>query len=745
MSKKNLPGKSKTGTEEESIKEVIITKSHESSDSKIKGWFMQKGRGERNSALLVFVVAIIGISVYLQSLTFEFTLDDVIYAGGNEAVNGGLSRTGDIFSYGSLNFFTASPMNTGTYRPVTLLSFALEKEIFGEFTPFNGHLFNVILYFLVLVTAGFLLKKLFELKGVPVIVPLLVLLVYALHPVHTEVVASIKSRDTLLCSLFAFMALYLIVRKRNTLQNKKVHGLELSIPVAAGAGLLFFVSLLSKEESLPLILIAVLIPYFFLNKTFRESLFIALPFFIAAIVYLVLRFNILDPDKKEVMSIVNNVLYVAKGNERILTNLFVWLFYLRLLIWPFGLSWDYSYNQIPLVTEANPTTILAILVLIAFIIISIIGIKKKNMTGFGVLFYIIAFSVFSNVLPKFTIGSTVAERFLFIPSMGFAIVLVYGIWLLVKQMKGSEQRKPVMALIFLSPVILSYFIYSYVRTGVWKDNYTLFESGTFSSPESWRTHTYFAKHLFRLGTGIVEGSEDKTRLPDKAESLYRRSAQSYQRGIDIYSKVSKIEGNLVNLAYINLALKDTVRSENLLRQSLNLYPSDPDALYYMGLIDFGRKNFVGSINYFKQSIKLSKAKEAEIVPKMAEGYFKINDTTNAGILFRSILKHNPNNPTALFFIGLMEFPKNRFESCIHYLKRSLEAGSTRKYDIYQTLAKCYVNLGKSKEAIENLERSIEVMPDVQTYAVLTYLYTQQGNARKAAEYRNKLNELASGK
>ncbi|HEX2976333.1 MAG TPA: tetratricopeptide repeat protein, partial [Bacteroidales bacterium] len=695
--------------------------------------------------LLMIFTALIGVVVYLQSVTFEFTLDDVIYAGSNEAVNEGLSRTGDLFSYGSLNFFAPSPMNSGTYRPVTLLSFAIEKELSGEFNPVTGHLINVVLYFLVLVAAGLLIKKLFALKGIPFIVPLLVLCVYALHPVHTEVVASIKSRDTLLCALFAFTALYMIIRRQTTAINADSKKGERSILrrwsvlEATGAGILFLLSLLSKEESLPLVFIALLIPYFFMGKSFRESLLTALPFFVAAAGYLVLRFSILDPDKKEVLSIVNNVLYAANGEQRILTNLSVWLFYLRLLVWPFGLSWDYSYNQIPLVSEANSATILAILVFAVMVYFAVAGFRKKSITGFGLIFYIIAFSVFSNILPKFTIGSTVAERFLFIPSLGFAIVLVYGLWLLVRKMKIRQEIRPLMVMLILSPVILVFFTYSYIRTGVWKDNYKLFESGTYSSPESWRTHTYFAKHLFTIANEIVTGSTDKTKLPERAEALYRQSVRSYQRGIDIYSKVAKMKGNLVNVAYLNLALEDTLQSEKLLRQSLNLYPDDPDALYYLGLIAFGRKNYAESMGYFSQSLKISRNKEVEITPRLAESYFRLNDTINAGILFREMLRKNPDDPTALFFTGLMEFPRNHFESCISYMNRSLNAGSARKYDIYQTLAKCYVNLGRNNEAIPYLEKSLEVMPDGQTYAVLSYLYAQKGDARRAEEYRKRIN------
>jgi len=237
MSKKNYKGKVHSDKSVQSVQTGVEEQKKETINSGKKNWsvILEKPGAEhiKYARQLILLVSLIGALVYLRTVTFEFTLDDLIYAGSNEAVNEGVSRPGDIFRYGSLNFFTPAPMNSGTWRPVTLLTFAIEKDLSGEFNPVTGHVINVILYILVLVFVGLMVMKLFDRKKIPLIVSLLVLMIFALHPVHTEVVASIKSRDTLLCALFAFLALYTIPSTKWSASG------------AIGAGLLFLVSLLS--------------------------------------------------------------------------------------------------------------------------------------------------------------------------------------------------------------------------------------------------------------------------------------------------------------------------------------------------------------------------------------------------------------------------------------------------------------------------------------------------------------------
>src|SRR4029078_8651082 len=90
------------------------------------------------------------------------------------------------------------------YRPFTLLSFAVEKDLFGN-KPAAAHFINVLIYALLLLVVYKLLTKLFPETSYQLLI--MIALLYLVHPVHSEVVASVKSRDELLAGLFGFLAL----------------------------------------------------------------------------------------------------------------------------------------------------------------------------------------------------------------------------------------------------------------------------------------------------------------------------------------------------------------------------------------------------------------------------------------------------------------------------------------------------------------------------------------------------------
>ena len=106
------------------------------------------------------------------------------------------------------------------YRPVTTSSFAIEYAVFGQ-NPFMSHLINIILYFLCIWLLFCVLFKLFEAYKFNFILSFLVAFVFLVHPIHTEVVASIKCRDELFAFLFPLISLWycLIFHQKPTIKN----------------------------------------------------------------------------------------------------------------------------------------------------------------------------------------------------------------------------------------------------------------------------------------------------------------------------------------------------------------------------------------------------------------------------------------------------------------------------------------------------------------------------------------------
>ena len=132
--------------------------------------------------LLGAVIALVALILYAPSLDYGYTFDDDVYTNRNTVTSKGMEGMSDIFGKGSVYGFSGE--NFGTYRPLTLLSFALEKESRKPFQPRKSHWVNILLYALtVAVLWGLCLQLLPQL---PWQVPYLCVLLFAVHPIHSE-------------------------------------------------------------------------------------------------------------------------------------------------------------------------------------------------------------------------------------------------------------------------------------------------------------------------------------------------------------------------------------------------------------------------------------------------------------------------------------------------------------------------------------------------------------------------------
>lgn len=148
---------------------------------------------------VIFWVLAIVFFCYANSLTNGYNMDDEIVTINHPLTSKGLSAIPDILK----SPYFQSDVYSYEYRPIVHISFAIEHQFLGE-SPFVSHLINLLLYLLLIYVAFDLLKRLFPAVNQTIIAA--IVLVFALHPTHTEVVASIKNRDEILALLFSFLA-----------------------------------------------------------------------------------------------------------------------------------------------------------------------------------------------------------------------------------------------------------------------------------------------------------------------------------------------------------------------------------------------------------------------------------------------------------------------------------------------------------------------------------------------------------
>jgi tetratricopeptide (TPR) repeat protein len=162
------------------------------------------------------------------------------------------------------------------YRPVTLTSFAIEHQFFGE-KPAVSHFINLLLYFFCCWTFVLVLKQLFSgLNELFVIVPALI---FAVHPLHTEVVASIKNRDEILTLLFALLAFYQSILFFN--KGKLWTAILIAVFLILG--------LLSKSSSASYMIVIPLASVLVPNVDFKKTGILLLSVSAALLVFLVLK------------------------------------------------------------------------------------------------------------------------------------------------------------------------------------------------------------------------------------------------------------------------------------------------------------------------------------------------------------------------------------------------------------------------------------------------------------------------
>ncbi len=177
---------------------------------------------------VIFWVLAIVFFCYANSLTNDYNMDDEIVTVNHPLTSKGISAIPDILK----SPYFQSDIYSYEYRPIVHISFAIEHQFLGQ-SPFVSHLINLLLYLLLIYVAFDLLKRLFPAINQTILAA--IVLVFALHPTHTEVVASIKNRDEILALLFSFLAWREAIKFTTTKQWWRILLVVLLFNLAMGA------------------------------------------------------------------------------------------------------------------------------------------------------------------------------------------------------------------------------------------------------------------------------------------------------------------------------------------------------------------------------------------------------------------------------------------------------------------------------------------------------------------------------
>lgn len=579
-------------------------------------------------ALIALIPAIAALVLYVNTFSHEYVLDDVSAITQNAVVQQGTEGIPTIWKTDYRYGYWSEPGSL--YRPLALTLFALEWEQWPN-DPRPAHVVNVLLFALSCTLLFLLVYQWFG-RSDPWL-PLIVSLLFAAHPIHTEVVANIKSADELLA--FVFSALALMTLWRHLAARGSVFSLWI-IP----ALVCFFLALMSKESVVTLLAVVPLLIWFFTDKTIKQNLVATSWLLIPLAAYLGIRASVLEGVKgNDIVPMIDNILVSAGGGERLATALKLCGMYLWKLVMPHPLSHDYSYNQVPLTTFGDPLVWLSVGAYIALIWIAFKLLRKKHPISFAILFFLLTISLYTNLV--LTIGTHFGERLLFLPSLGFCLALGWLVWKWGARSGRFEVKKAALPLLAAAVALVGYSVKTYSRNAEWATEVALFEADVKNCPGSSRTH-------YRLGMAYMKQRALKTNDPAVKTAWLRKAVAELREAVRIYPGYADAQGEL-GLAYHRMALHDDAIKHY--RLALEISPNHYTTLNNLGTLLFERGRFEQAIPYFEQALK-AHPRYKDATGNLASAHAMMGQYEKAVYWFKKAIQLAPSEASYYYYLGI---------------------------------------------------------------------------------------------
>lgn len=410
----------------------------------------------------------------------------------------------------------------GLYRPLTTLSYLFNYVVLGNADqPAGYHWINFLLH-----TGNVLLVYALARRIIRGFWPsVFTAALWAVHPVLTESVTNMIGRSDLLAAMAILSGLLMYLKSTETSGRRRIGWLIGLMAVTA-------VGVFSKESAVAIVGVIVLyeLTWWKERKQVRALILGCLATLppIAAMLYQ--RVVVLAGSQPAEFPFADNPIVGADFWTGRLTAIKVIARYLWLTVWPARLSSDYSYAQIPL-SHGTAQDWVAWIAVLAMVVLAV-SLYWWNRTAFFLAWFAaITFVPVSNLL--FPIGTIMAERFLYLPTIGLLACLVMAIYA-----AGERAHMQRFAPVALCLITAAFALRTWVRNGDWQDDLAMTEASVRASPNSFKVHKWMASSLQAHG-GVdsldraIQESEKSMAildsLPDsrKAPEVYRIAAGFY--------------------------------------------------------------------------------------------------------------------------------------------------------------------------------------------------------------------------
>ena len=635
----------------------------------------------------LWFLLILGSVFYFNSLFDEYALDDGVMIKENTYVLEGFKGLGKIFSEHSMAAYyeknhARDEFEGGRYRPLSIATFAIEQALWGmnpgdavsfetdsgkirqgkivsldaflvtvEYIDSQGkpatdkvpgsristyhtetiarHLGNVLIYLLTICFVFYFLRE--QVFRSSPDLGFFCALIFAIHPIHTEVIDNVKSRDELMALLFVVTTLVFAFKYT---ERKNVLHLFL------GMGSLLL-ALLSKEYGVVMIALLPLFFYIIQKKNISASLYSSLPYYFVMGVYFIIRFKIIPPgaaSSYHASEVLNNQYIAAHGfEEKFTTKIAVLSKYLRLLIMPDRLCVDYSYNQIPFFHFKDGLFWFSLLLHLSILATTILLFIKRHILSFFLLFYLAHLFLISNLMVE--IGTTLGERLIYLPSFAYCVIFGYILFTGFRKINGIPRRRALLVGTSCLLILLCSFRVI-TRNADWKNDSTIFTHDLPLAPNSILVNGNAGKAYIDLSS-VPENKAQEKELVQFAIPPLRHALALHPSYLNGYLNLG--------VAYFKLGMLDSTYSNWL--HAHNMSPNSPLMRQYAGVflakgLDAARKNNLPeAIDLLSKGVNID-PNNADAWANLGGAYYTVKNYNLAKECWETALRIDPDHKEA---------------------------------------------------------------------------------------------------
>lgn len=644
---------------------------------------------EHRNKLWLPAVIILVAGIYVPAVFNGFVnWDDHIYVTGNRLVN--------TFTAENLRMMFTTSFD-GHYHPLTLFSLALDHLIAGDRAWFY-HLVSLCLH-LANTVLVFMTSRKF-LNNIPAAA--LAALVFGIHPVNVEAVAWISGRKDVLSGFFFLLSWWSYLRYIK-FQKRSLYGFTL----------LFFVSsVLAKEQTLALASALILTDWYFGRKWYSyRALIEKIPFFVLAIIAGMLviwaqaETGYFKPLSGEAVTFYNRLLLGCTGLAM----------YLFKLIIPVGLSAFHPY-PFDSVGTAPSIFLLSIAIIPVLIILLIISYSRARLLFFGLMFFLINIFLLLRLLQANPGDFIIAERYLYMSSVGIFIVAAGGFYKIVDaKIKIRRLMIPVgMAVIILLGVLTS------MRIPVWNNSLRLLDDILGRYPDVYtaincRGDVY--AEMKNYDRALADFDKAVTLNPHNDRAWANRGrvfaiTGDYRQALaDMEKAVTLDPGNAENYLNRGIAIHKSGNNDAALRDfdtALQINPGMAEAFAERGNVRISMRDFERALQDFDRAL--------EINTQLARAYVgrgialsSMRKFIQAVEALNTAIRLEPGDTEIIYQRGLVYYSMQQFRKAADDFSSVIRAAPDNGYAFaYRGFS--FYNLEKYNEALADLDRAIEIIP-----------------------------------